>query len=82
MVLTTYLFASWYAIVAGLLFRTWLEHADRDTTMTPNQQRLSWVVLFVATSLWVLTLPLAYRELLKKRSVRASEKPLVRGYFG
>jgi hypothetical protein len=82
MVLTTYLFLTWYAIVAGLLFRTWLDYADRDDAMTPNQQRLSWVILFVATSLWVLTLPLAYRELLKNRLARAAEKPLVRGYFG
>jgi hypothetical protein len=82
MVLTTYLFAGWYVIVAGLLFRTWLDYADRDTAMTPNQQRLSWVILFVATSLWVLTLPLAYRELLKKRSARSAEKTVVRGYFG
>jgi hypothetical protein len=82
MVVTTYLLASWYVIVAGLLFRTWLDYADRDTGMTPNQQRVSWVILFVATSLWLLTLPLAYRELLKKRSARPAEKSLVRGYFG
>jgi hypothetical protein len=68
MVLLAFLLVGWYVFVAGLLFRTWLAQAEQDTSMTPNQQIASWVILLLATSFWGITLPLTYMELLKKRS--------------
>jgi hypothetical protein len=68
MVITACLLIGWYVFVAGLLFRTWLGYADRDITMTQNQQILSWFMLLISTAFWGITLPLTYLELLKKRS--------------
>lgn len=69
MVFLLYLFAGWYVLVALMLFRTWLKYVERDrAVMTPGEQWLSGLIMFLSTSLWVFTLPLTYMELLRKQS--------------
>jgi hypothetical protein len=79
MIIAAYLILGWYIFVAGWLFKTWSRYAAQDTTMTTNQQIVSWCMLLIATAFWGITLPLTYQELLKKHSAanaKSSESPL------
>lgn len=69
MVILFYLLAAWYVLIAGLLFRAWLRYIERDLySLSPRERWLSGFMVFIATSLWPFTVPLAYMELLKKQS--------------
>lgn len=63
-----YIAAFWYVLVATLLFKTWLTYMDIDQEMTFNQQILSWFMLLLTSTFWVVFLPLTYLELLRKQS--------------
>jgi hypothetical protein len=63
-----YVAAFWYVLVATLLFKTWLTYMDIDQEMTFNQQILSWFMLLLTSTFWVVFLPLTYLELLRKQS--------------
>ncbi|MBW4441512.1 MAG: hypothetical protein KME10_09820 [Plectolyngbya sp. WJT66-NPBG17] len=65
-----------YVAVIPVLFISWLEffHHDRDN-LTQQEQRISIVMIAIASVFWVIALPFAYLELLDKfkRSSRAAK---------
>lgn len=56
-----------YFMIAQRLFKVWLKFFHRDTSMSPGEKQLSWVVLIVGTLLWPIVLPNAYLALLEKK---------------
>jgi hypothetical protein len=56
-----------YFIIAQRLFKVWLKFFYRDSSMSPGEKQLSWVVLIVGTLLWPIVLPNAYLSLLEKK---------------
>ena len=63
-----------YLAMAQRFFKIWLRFFHRDTTMSPEEQRLSWLVLLVSTILWLLIVPNAYLSLLEKQLNRQQEQ--------
>lgn len=59
-----------YFLIAQRLFKVWLKFFHRDTSMSPGEKQLSWVVLIVGTLLWPIVLPNAYLALLEKKLER------------
>ena len=59
-----------YFLIAQRLFKIWLKFFHRDTSMSPGEKQLSWVVLIVGTLLWPIVLPNAYLALLEKKLER------------
>lgn len=58
---------SFYFLIAQRLFKVWLKFFHRDSSMSPGEKKLSWVVLIVGTLLWPIVLPNAYLSLLEKK---------------
>jgi hypothetical protein len=56
-----------YSLIARRLFNVWLMFFHRDTSMSPGEKQLSWVVLIIGTLLWPIVLPNAYLALLEKK---------------
>jgi hypothetical protein len=56
-----------YSLIARRLFKVWLKFFHRDTSMSPEEKQLSWVVLILGTLLWPIVLPNAYLALLEKK---------------
>ena len=56
-----------YFLIAQRLFKVWLKFFHRDSSMSPGEKQLSWVVLIVGTLLWPIVVPHAYLSLLEKK---------------
>lgn len=56
-----------YSLIAQRLFKVWLKFFHRDTSMSPGEKQLSWVILIIGTLLWPIVLPNAYLALLEKK---------------
>lgn len=56
---------SYYCAIAFMIFLIWFQAFLTDTT-TPNYDLLSWIVLIVGASLWVVVLPLTNLEVISK----------------
>jgi hypothetical protein len=56
-----------YFMIAQRLFKIWLKFFHRDSSMSPGEKQLSWVVLIVGTLLWPIVLPNAYLALLEQK---------------
>ena len=53
---------AWYWIVTLILFVYWFMLFYQDQS-TPNNDLISWVVLFLASLFWPITLPISILEL-------------------
>ena len=56
-----------YFMIAQRLFKIWLKFFHRDSSMSPGEKQLSWVVLIVGTLLCPIVLPNAYLALLEQK---------------
>ena len=56
-----------YLLVAQQLFKTWLQFFRRDTTILPEDRRLSLATLSLGIVLWPLVVPIAYLRLLEEK---------------
>ena len=56
-----------YLAIARYFFKLWLRFFERDTEMTLEERRLSWVVLLIGTIVWPLVAPISYLTLLEKK---------------
>jgi Trk-type K+ transport system membrane component len=55
-----------YLIIATCFFRIWFKFFYRDSSLSSEEKRLSWLILLIATFLWFVAVPIAYLELLSK----------------
>ncbi|NEO30539.1 MAG: hypothetical protein F6K36_08910 [Symploca sp. SIO3C6] len=53
---TIYLSAAFY------FFLVWFGAFKRDMNISPQQKRISWLVLIVATIFWPIVVPISYLE--------------------
>jgi hypothetical protein len=67
MTLLVVVLVSVYLLFAWYFFKIWLRFFERDTEMTLEERRLSWVVLFIGTLAWPLVVPISYLTLLEKK---------------
>lgn len=56
----------YYLLIARSFFTTWLVVFNQHPQLTSEEQFLATVILFLATVLWPVVLPLAYLELISK----------------
>lgn len=64
-----------YVAIIPVLFISWLEFFRHDQdNLTDQEQRISMIVILIASMFWVVALPFAYLELLDrfKRTSRAA----------
>ena len=67
MTLLVVVLVSVYLLFAWYFFKIWLRFFERDTEMTLEERRLSWVVLLIGTLVWPLVVPISYLTLLEKK---------------
>lgn len=67
MTLLVVVLVSVYLLFARYFFKIWLRFFERDTEMTLEERRLSWVVLLIGTLVWPLVVPISYLTLLEKK---------------
>lgn len=53
-----------YLLMSACFFTLWLEFLKRDSHLSLQEKRFSWVVLVIATVFWLAVVPIAYLELL------------------
>lgn len=63
-----------YLAMAQRFFKIWFRFFQLDTTMSHEEQRLSWLVLLIGTILWPLIVPIAYLSVLEKQLIRKQEQ--------
>lgn len=56
-----------YLVLAQRFFKGWHERFEQDTDMSPEDRQLSAWMLFIATALWPVTVPISYLELTKAK---------------
>lgn len=62
-----------YLLMASCFFNSWLQLFKKDTSLSANDRLLSMVMLFIATILWPVVVPIAYLELLKQKNDNLEE---------
>lgn len=62
-------FGIFYLIMTPLFFSIWFNFFQRDSSLSYEDKRLSWVILLTATILWPVVVPIAYLELLSKHNI-------------
>lgn len=60
-------FVFFYLVMTQHLFKLWLKFLQRDTSMSPEENSLSWVILVIGTLLWPIVVPINYLTLLQRK---------------
>lgn len=56
-----------YLVIAKRIFNTWFKLFQRDTVMSVEESRLSWLILIIGAMFWLLIVPISYIALLEKQ---------------
>lgn len=65
-----------YLVIAQRIFNVWFKLFQRDTAMSLEESRLSWLILILGSMFWLLIVPISYIALLEKQ-LAANPKNLV-----
>lgn len=57
-----------YLLMARCFLNTWLQFFKKDRSFYSNESLSFRVILFIATFLWPVVVPIAYLELLKQKN--------------
>ncbi len=56
-----------YFLIAQRVFKIWLKVFQADTSISPEERGLSWIVLVLGTIFWPIVVPSSYMTLLEKK---------------
>lgn len=63
------LISVYYLLMAQRFFKIWRKFFERDTSMSPEEKRLSWIILIVGSVFWPIVVPNSYLALIEKKLV-------------
>jgi hypothetical protein len=69
------LISVYYLLTAQRFFKIWRKFFERDTSMSPEEKRLSWIILLVGSVFWPIVVPKSYLALIEKK-LASKEAPL------
>jgi hypothetical protein len=56
-----------YLLIAAHFLRVWLQFFKKDTSLSNKEKLRSWAILAIATTFWLIVVPIAYIELLEAK---------------